>query len=68
MWAGILGHLITGRFVYKFLDPLYRGWTAIISVFIQSMALVTTMFFLQRGLHSLRGSLSWKADCDRQEH
>ncbi|KAA6416403.1 MAG: hypothetical protein FRX48_01123 [Lasallia pustulata] len=28
-WAGIFGHLITGKFVYKFLDPLYRGWMAV---------------------------------------
>lgn len=65
-WAGIFGHLITGKFVYKSLDPLYRGWTAVVLVVVEMLCLVAAMFLVQLGLHSWRERLSWKAECERR--
>lgn len=68
VWASVFGHLITGKFVYKFLDPLYNGWTAIFLVVVGMLSLVAIMFLVQQGLHSWRERLSWKAECDRRGH
>ncbi|MCJ1301192.1 hypothetical protein MMC08_003991 [Hypocenomyce scalaris] len=67
-WAGVIGRLLTGKFIYKFLDPDYHGLRAVALVVVEMVGLVTNMFLFQRGLHLLRERLTWKAECDRQGH
>jgi len=57
LWTGV-GRLVTGKYVYKYLDPNYKGWRAVIVAVINLMAMTMTMFSVQRGLHGLREDMT----------
>lgn len=57
-----LGRLVTGKYVYKYLDPNYKGWRAMIVAIINMMAMTVTMFLVQRGLHGLKEDLTKKSE------
>lgn len=61
LWTGV-GRLVTGKYVYKYLDPNYKGWRAMIGVIINMMAMTVTMFLVQRGLHGLREDMTKKSE------
>ncbi|KAL9127767.1 MAG: hypothetical protein Q9217_003425 [Psora testacea] len=64
LWT-IIGRYATKQWVYKYFAPDYEGWGALFSVYITLIALVLFAFFSQRGLHTLREMVTWKAECDR---
>lgn len=53
---------MTEKYVYKYLDPNYRGWRAPIVAILNMMAMTVTIFFVQRGLHGLRQDLTIKSE------
>ncbi|KAI9871706.1 MAG: hypothetical protein M1830_002593 [Pleopsidium flavum] len=65
VWTGI-AHLITGKYVYKLLDPNYKGWKPVVVAVVNMMAMTVTMSMLQLGLHSTREEATVKAEAQRQ--
>ena len=63
-WTAI-GHQLTGRYIYPYFDPSVVGSRGIITAICTLMALVTSTFLLQLGLHDLREHIVGKADCER---
>lgn len=63
MWT-VFGRFVTGEYVYKFFDPDYAGWRGVATTDIVILSLTVTVLFAQRGLHTLREILAWKAERD----
>lgn len=64
-WTGI-GRLITGKYVYKYLDPNYKGWKPVVVAVVNMMAMTVTMFMVQLGLHGLREKATAEAERERR--
>jgi hypothetical protein len=53
-----LGRLLTGYYVYKWIDPSYKGWEYTVIAIMSATAIAVCMFAVQYGLHGLREKLA----------